>query len=128
MANTLTATLLQNDPVVQPTKVVVEVNFPTSAQAIAYTAGGDTVLIDAADILDPSLLGAAGPNEILPIYVSPIVQGADGSNAEWIPGTTLKNGKLRLWDANGTEFSGNYGTPWLTGVVLLVILLATDDR
>ena len=128
MANTLTVTLLQNDPVVQPTKVVVEVNFPASSADIAYTAGGDYVDIAAADQLDPSLLGTVGPNMDLPISVEVDNLGTAGSYAQWIPGSTLKNGKLQLFDANGTEFSGNYASPWVTGAVILHILLNSSDR
>ena len=128
MANTLKTTLLQNNPVIQPTEVVVEVNFPTAASSTAYTAGGDYVDISAADQLDPSLLGSAGPNMDLPISVTVDVLNASGERAQWIPGTTLKNGKLQLFLANGTEFSGNYGTPWVTGAVILHLLLNSSDR
>jgi len=126
--NTLYTTLLENDPVVTPTKVVVKVNFPPASPGTAYTTGGDYVDIRASKQLDPSLLGSVGPNLNLPITVSVNNLGTAGSYAEWVPGTTLLNGKLQLFDANGSEFSGNYASPWVTGNVVLIISLNPSDR
>jgi hypothetical protein len=125
MANKIS--LLQNKPTVGPDTVIAEVVFPTSGQAVAYTSGGDTVDLTPGNALNPKLLDSIGPNQ-MPVDVQVVEQATDGSHAEWIPGTTIANGKLRLWDANGSEFSGNYGAPWVTGAVILHINLASNDR
>src|ERR1039458_4049389 len=88
-------------------EVLVQCVFPTSGN---YTGGGEPC--DLTAIKDPNLIGVVGPSEYQPLYVIANVMNTAGYTAQFTIGTTLKNGVLRLFAANGTEFSGAFGTPW----------------
>jgi hypothetical protein len=107
----LSLSLITNKPTALPDTVLAKVVIPAG---FSYSTGGVAINLAAAAIADPELLGGAcGPNYILPDDVDVSVQGGDGYYAEWIPGTTLQNGKLRLWQPGGSEVgAGTLGAPF----------------
>jgi hypothetical protein len=65
----------------------------------AYPAGGDTLDLTAAT--DPSFLSARIPS-VAPEVLE--IEGAPGGNgAEWVPGTTPANQKVKLWASQHSE-------------------------
>ena len=125
----VTLKVLQNYPVISPNTVIAQCVFAGS-----YSTGGDTVDLTSDTFLDPGLLGIIGPNNgFLPVDVQVNGEGTDGSYCEWVPGTTLANGKLRLWAPGGTEVGATtYGAPWTNTdpvcAVVLHINLQPSDR
>jgi hypothetical protein len=69
-----------------------------------YVVGGDTVNLTAAGgMTNPKNLPGGFP-ATLPkqVYVE---NSPAGYSAEWVPGTTLANGKLKIYTAPGTEMT-----------------------
>jgi hypothetical protein len=93
-----------------------------------YSTGGDTV--DLTDILNAAGLAPVSQPGLLPLLVDAKVENTDGYYVEWVTGTTLANGKLRIWQPGGSEYSaGAYGAPFSTvAKVFLRIELQDADR
>lgn len=118
--------VLANYPTVTPNTIVAKALPPSSGN---YTAGGEPVSLLPSNFTDPSLIGLIGPNLALPVDVQVNLENGNGYYGEWVPGTTLSNGKLQLFAPGGTEFSGSWAT-WiaLTITIVLRIGLAIQDQ
>jgi hypothetical protein len=117
-------TMLQNDPLIEPTGIIVGVAFSG-----VYATGGDTLNMSAQNILDPSLLGVLGPNQ-QPIAVDLMNENLGGAYVELIPGTNQSNWKLQAFAAGGAEENaGAYPAAFTTGLpVTLKIIFNSNDR
>jgi hypothetical protein len=120
----LKLSLVQPDPLINPTSEIVDVTFSGN-----YVAGGDTLNLTASDIADPGLLGVLGPNQNPPA-VEVISQNLDGAYVEVIPGAALNEWLLQCFQADGTEEpAGAYPEAFTTGSpVLLRIIFNPADR
>jgi hypothetical protein len=118
-------TMLQNDPIIEPTGILVGVAFSNT-----YVTGGDTLDLTASKILDPSLLGVLGPNQ-QPIAVDLVGENLAGAYVEIIPGAALNSWKIQAFAAGGAEETGGsaYPAPFLAGLpVTLKIIFNSNDR
>lgn len=112
-------------PTVTPNTIVAKFVPPGSGN---YTTGGEPVSLAASNFTDPNLIGIICPVN-LPIDVSVEMENGNGYNGQWIPGIALANGKLQIFIANGTEFSGSWATfIALTITVILRINLNYSDQ
>jgi hypothetical protein len=123
----LSLKLIANKPTIAPDTVLAQVVIPAG---FSYTTaqGGMPINLAASAIADPSLIGgAAGPNFNLPKGVRVTVQGSDGYYAEWVAGTTLANGALRLWQPGGAEVgTGALGAPWTNSTCQILLSIDID--
>ena len=121
----LSLKLIANKPTIAPDTVLAQVVIPAGFN---YVTGGVAINLAASAIADPSLIGgAAGPNFNLPKGVRVAVQGSDGYYAEWIAGTTLANGLLRLWQPGGAEVAqAQLGAPWTNSTCQILLSIDID--
>jgi hypothetical protein len=81
-----------------------------------YTAGGDTLNLTTAT--NPKFLSGAFLGYVPTEYR--VCNDAAGYGFEWVPGTTLANGKLKLWSSANTELAAGAYNAALTGDSLLI--------
>ena len=81
--------------------------------------GGDTLSISPGDYTDPNGKGVLGePNVLTTIPPSTETENIGGYYAQFIPGTTLKNGKVKFYQSQGSELGTGAYPAAITGGVL----------
>lgn len=90
-----------------------------------YATGGDTLDLTPSKILDPSVKGVVGPNQVPSIAPGVFTANLGGYRAEVVPGTTLAGFKLKFYAPAGTEVpAGAYPAAITGGNLVLMITFA----
>jgi hypothetical protein len=84
----------------------------------SYTTGGDT--LDLTATTNPKYFVAAKFGTIPVEFV--VCNDAGGCGFEWVPGTTLANGKVKVFSAANTELAAGAYNAALTGDTLILEL------
>lgn len=97
-------------------------------QAVAtsnYVTGGDTLSVAPAAYTDPNGKGVLGePLGLTTIPPSTETENIGGYYAQFIPGTTLANGKVKFYQSQGAELAaGAYPAAILNGVLTFKVPL-----
>lgn len=93
--------------------VTVAVTF-----SVNYATGGDT--LDLTAITNPAFKSNAKFGSVPPAEKVKFRNGAGGYDFEWVPGTTLANGKIKVFSSANTELAAGAYNAALTGDTLYV--------